>query len=124
MPKTKAADLDDLGAQFREAQEAVTLHRKREVDADLERMAWLRRHRGIPSDALYDRKTGDPIHPELAELEDALAKASADTRWCEALVLACGEAFKGEPLGKVLARNEKHRHKITGRAAQLTDEDG
>lgn len=114
MPKTKA-DLDALGARFREAKGAVGVHRHREVQVDLERMSWLRRHRGVPSSALYDRTTGDPIHVELIELDARLAKAAADTVWCEAVMLACGEEFKGEPLPVVVARNELHRPKIIQR---------
>lgn len=111
MPK-KQADLDALGAQFREAQAGVVEHRKREVAADLAVMAWERQHRGVPRHLIYDRETGDPTHPELVALETARTKATADLDWCKAVVLAAGEEFKGEPLGKILARNEAHRHLI------------
>lgn len=114
MPK-KQPDLDALGAQFREAQDAVTAHRRLEVDADMARLAWLQAHRGVPSHELYDRTTGAPLDPVLADLEAGLAKASADTDWCRALVLACGEAYKGEPLDVVIARNEAHREKVAER---------
>jgi hypothetical protein len=107
--KKKTADPERLGEQYREAKAGVIECRKREVEVDLERMAWLREHRGLPAHVLYDRKTGDPIHPELVKLEDALAKATRDTEWCQAVVLAAGELVKGEPLKKILARNAAHR---------------
>lgn len=118
MPK-KQPDLDDLGAQFRDAQAGIAACRAIEVQVDMERMSWLARHRGVPADVLYDRTTGDPIHPDLIDLEARMAKAAADTLWCQAVMLACGEAFKGEPLQEVLERNAKHRQKVRTKPATM-----
>lgn len=78
----QAVDLDALGADYRAAVAAVGAHRKTQVDLEL---VWAR--------------TQDPA--DLA----AAQKAEADVNWCKALVIACGEKFKGESFDTVVARN-------------------
>lgn len=111
----KPADLDALGAQYREAVAALRTHRKAEVAADLAVMTWERAHRGVPSHLLYDRTTGEPTDPELIALTAARAKATADFLWCKAVVVASGEAYKGETFAAVVARNERNRRSVSDR---------
>lgn len=98
-----SVDLDALGAQYREAKASVPAHLKRQADAELARTAWLKKHRGVPSHVLYDRTTGEPLDPELRDMEDAIAAAERDVAWCRGLVVACGEAYKGESFDEVIA---------------------
>lgn len=102
-------DLDLLGAQFREARDAIGPHRRVQADGELARSAWLKRHRAVPVDVLFSKDTGEPLDPELVALDAAVAAARVDVDWCRAVMLAAGEAFKGEPLEDVLARNAAHR---------------
>lgn len=95
MAKKKAVDFDALGAQYREAVASVPAHLRVQSDAELAVADWLRAHRGVPTDVLYDRATGAALDPELAALETAVVKAAADVAWCRCLVIACGEAVKG-----------------------------
>jgi hypothetical protein len=87
--------VDDLGAQYREAKAAVVEHVRAWGTAELALVAWLKAKRGVPAHLLYDAKTGGALDPELATLERAVRKAEADVAWCRALVIACGEAYKG-----------------------------
>ena len=105
-------DLDALGAQYREAKASVPAHLQRQHTAEVSRLQWLKAHRGVPTDVLYDRTTGEPLDPELRALEDAVTQAQADVAWCRGLVVACGEAYKGESLADIAARNEANRHLI------------
>lgn len=114
MPKT--LDLDALGAQYREATAAVSAHLRKQADAELAVAAWLKAHRGIPSNVLYT-PTGEPLDPELQALEEAVAKAELDVAWCAAVVVAAMEAYKGEPIADTLARNEAHQHRVGGNVA-------
>lgn len=106
MPKK---DLEALGAQYRDALNAVGPHRRRLADAELRRLEWLKRHRGVPAQLIYDSQTGDPTDPELVALDAGVAKARADVEWCRAVVVAAGELYKGESFAVVVARNEAHR---------------
>jgi hypothetical protein len=99
-------DLDALGAQYREAKASVPAHLKVQADAELARVAWLKAHRGVPSDVLYDRDTGEPLDPELRALEAAIVQAESDVAWCRGLVVACGEAIKGRPFEEVVAAQQ------------------
>ncbi len=119
MPKAKP-DLDKLGAQYREAKQAVPVHLRRQGVLEVERLAYLKTLRGVPADALYDRQTGAPLDDRLRNMEAAIDQAQADVQWCTALVVACGEAYKGESLAKVLERNTAHR--VAGPSAALTKE--
>lgn len=123
-------DLDALGRQYREAKAAVPAHLVTQAAAEMAHAAWLKAHRGVPSHVFYDRETGEPLDPELVQLEAAMRQAERDVRWCQAVVLACGELVKGEPLDVVFARNEAHRgdlNKTRDRAMSLlagaTDDD-
>lgn len=94
-------------AAFTEARNAVGVHRRRLADIELERARWLRRHRGVPVDVLFDRETGDALDPQLAELERRLQAAAEDVVWCLAVEVATAEELKGESLETVMARNER-----------------
>jgi hypothetical protein len=100
----KKPDLDALGAQYREAKDALPVHRKRWADAERAYVDWLNTHRHVPSSRYLDPETGEPTDPELIALLAAMEKAASDDVWVRCLVLACGEAYKGEPLEKILAR--------------------
>ncbi len=106
MPKV---DLDKLGAQYREAKASVPDHLRRQGLLELERLAYLKTLRGVPVDELYDRQTGAPLDPKLADMEAAIEQAQADVAWCRGLVVACGEAYKGESFADVLKRHEPKR---------------
>lgn len=97
----------DLGAQYREAKAALLEHRRVWAAAEQARADWLRRHRGVPSHLLYRRDTGDPLDPELVELEAAVEKAAADDEWVRGLVIACGEAFKGCSFDEAASRRPR-----------------
>ena len=99
-------DLDKLGAQYREAKQSVTDHLQRQARLELERLAYLKTLRGVPSDELYDRESGAPLDERLRGMEAAIDAAQADVAWCEGLVIACGEAYKGVPFAEVLKRHE------------------
>ena len=79
---------------YRAAKAAVGAHRIVQHKAAVARVQWLQQH---PVEGLYDPQTGAPIHPELAELTEAVAKAAADVEWCRGLVIACAEVVKGHP---------------------------
>lgn len=108
----------DLGAQFREATEAVGTHRRAQAQAEQAEQRWLKRHRGVPSHLLFDRTTGDPIDPALVELRAAVNQACLDVEWCRGTMVAAGEAFKGESLEAVIARNNAHRSLIAERRSR------
>lgn len=96
-------------AACREAVASVAPHLKAQADAELALGAWLKAHRGVPAHVLYDRETGAPLDPALAALEAAAHRAETNVRWCRAVVVACVEEFKGEPLADTLARNDTGR---------------
>jgi hypothetical protein len=113
-------DLDALGAQYREAKASVPAHLKRQADAEIAVAEWLKTHRGVPADVLYDRTTGEPLDPELRALEDAVEQAQADVAWCRGLVVACGEAYKGRPFDEVVAA-QKPRPTASELLARMED---
>lgn len=102
----------DPGARYREAKAALPVHVAAWGAAERALNDWLRTHRGIPSDRLYDPKTGDPIDPQHRDLEAAVIRAYNDQLWVRALIVACGEAVKGEPFDDVFARNEAGKHRV------------
>lgn len=102
-------DLAQAGVDYREAMAAVTVHLRRQADAEVAQIEWLKRHRGVPAHVLYDADTGEPLDPELVDLEEAIRAAEADGAWCRALVIACGEAVKGETFDDVMVRHEQGR---------------
>lgn len=119
-------DLDALGAEYREAKAAVPAHLRKQADAELAQVAWLKRHRGVPSHVLYDPRTGEPLDPDLRKLEAAMHRAERDVAWCRAVEVAAMEAYKGETIAEILARNEAHRAKVGATAAKARSlgEDG
>lgn len=119
MPK-KQPNLDALGADYREAKASIPAHLERQKAIELERTAWLKKRRGVPADVLYDRETGEPRDPTLVDIESRLATAEGDVRWCRGLVIACGEAYKGETFQAILDRNEQNRAKVEQAKAQAT----
>ena len=112
-------DLDKLGAQYREAKQSVTDHLRRQGLLELERLAYLKTLRGVPSDELYDRQTGNPLDPRLRDMEAGIEKAQTDVAWCQALVIACGEAYKGESFAEVLKRHEPNGRTADGAADEV-----
>lgn len=93
----------DPGVDYREAKAAVAEHLKAWADAELAKVTWLKRKRGVPTHVLYDPKTGEARDAELRALEQAEVDAHADYEWCKALVVACGEIVKGRSFDNVLA---------------------
>lgn len=93
----------DLGAQYREAKDAIPVHRKRWADAERAYVDWLKAHRHVPSSRYLDPVTGEPTDPELIALASALERAASDDQWVRGLIVACGEAIKGRPFAEVLA---------------------
>ena len=116
---TQPVDLAALGAQYREAKQAVPAHRRRMAIVELEQAHYLRTLRGVPSHELYDRRTGEPRDARLVEFDHLLKTAQADVDWCGAVEVACGEAYKGETLAEIAARNEANRAAFMARAARL-----
>jgi hypothetical protein len=109
-----------------EARGAVAPHLRKQADAEIARARWLKRHRGIPSELLYDRTTGDAIDPELVALEVAVAGAEVDVAWCRAVEVACVEELKGMTLEELMARNEANRPRVDemrARAVALLEEE-
>lgn len=86
-------DLESLGTQFREAKLAIGTHRARQAQAEV---------------ALHRlRRTGLPdVHADIAAATSVVDKASADVEWCRALLVAAGEAYKGQTLAQVLANQD------------------
>lgn len=99
----KQPDLDALGAQYREAKDALPVHRKRWADAERAYANWLTAHRHVPSSRYRNPETGEPTDPELIALAKAMEQAAADDVWVRGLIVACGEAYKGRPLAEVMA---------------------
>lgn len=104
--------MSDVAAQYREAKAALPAHVEAWGAAEQALLDWLRAHRGVPSNKLYDPKTGDPVDPEHQALEAAVTRAFEDQLWVRALIVACGEAVKGEPFDDVFARNEGGKHRV------------
>ena len=102
-------DIEALGAQYREARDSIGAHRARQAQAEQARGAWVKAHRGVPADKLYDRSTGVPIDPELLALSAAVDRATADVQWCRAVTVAAAEALKGMTLEDAIAQNDAGR---------------
>jgi hypothetical protein len=98
-----------LGAAYREARDSIAAHLRVQAEAEVAAGAVRRRLRGLSASELFDRETGDAIHPDLIAAEGAVAAAAADVDWCRAVTVACAEALKGEPLLVVLERNRQNR---------------
>jgi hypothetical protein len=108
----------DLGAQYREAKASVPEHLKRQAKVELEQVAWLKKHRGVPADVLYDRTTGEAQDPALADIGARMKQAESDVAWCRAVTVAAGEAYKGESFDEVAQRNDSaDRDAIFGESA-------
>lgn len=93
-------DPDELGAQYRDAKNGVTACRHRQADAELDRARFIKTHRRGPHDDAY--------HDELDRLDGVVQRAYSDVQWCRSVVVACGEAIKGEPFETVAARNAEN----------------
>lgn len=118
----KKVDLDALGAHYRAAKDAVTDHLRKQATLELELAAYLKTVRGVPADMLYDPDTGAPTDPQLAQLEAACEQAQTDVAWCEALVVASGEEYKGVPFDVIAASNDAHRSKVAATWAKALGE--
>ena len=94
-------DYEGLAAQYREAKAAITVHRVKQADAE-------RAYAAIYQD-LVRRGERPERSAELAEARAAVDKAVADVQWCQAVMVAAAEAFKGEALAAVVERNEANR---------------
>lgn len=84
-------DLGALGAQYREARDAIVTHRRVQARAERSLAAVRRRHAESSE--------------QVAAAHVAVDRAAADVRWCQAVAVAAGEAFKGESFEAVVARN-------------------
>ena len=125
--------MDDVTAEqdrrrdtYVEARDAIGPHRRAQAKAEIKLAEWLKAHRGIPTDLLYERD-GTPRDPALQALEAAARKAEADVELCQAMALAAAEELKGETLEAVLARNEEHRAQVSASrdtAVALLEGDG
>jgi hypothetical protein len=76
-----SAEFEALGAQYREARDAVPVHRRRQAAAEITLGRLQRRH--------------GPDHPDVAAARAAVTKLHHDVRWCQATAIAAAEAFKG-----------------------------
>lgn len=94
----------DLGADYRAAKAAVGTHRRILAEVELERQAWLKQRRGVPFHLLFGAD-GEPTDPDLIALSERVDEAHADVDWCRALVVACGEAIKGETFAEAVERS-------------------
>lgn len=83
----KDPDLDALGRQYREARGAIAPHRQRQADAEV-------------AHGRLARRLG-PDHPDTQAAWQTVGQAAADVRWCQAVTVAAGEAFKGVPFDDV-----------------------
>lgn len=103
MSSLTEAELEQAGADYREAKAAVISTLQAQADAELDRMRYLKplKAKGVPDSAIWDPETGAPIDAELAELDDAVDKLVADVAWCESLVIATGEVYKGVSFDEV-----------------------
>lgn len=79
MAKKQPPTFEELGAQYRDARDSVAVHRRRQAQAEL--------------DLHQVRRTGDVTAVKAAQAK--VRAATADVRWCQAVVVAAGEAFKG-----------------------------
>lgn len=73
--------LDALGAQYREAKASIAPHRRRQAESEVEHSRLLRR---LGHD-----------HPDVRAAWERVEQATADVRWCQAVIVAAGEAYKG-----------------------------
>lgn len=93
-------DLDQLGADYREAKAAVIVHRRAQAEAELARSGYLK------AKARDRKKRAQIDDPELDELEAVVDSTLADVRWCQSLVVACGEELKGVSLAEAIKPRE------------------
>lgn len=93
-------DLDQLGADYREAKAAVIVHRRAQAEAELARSAHLKAR------ARDRKRQAQADDPKLEQLDTAVTSTLADVRWCQSLVVACGEELKGVPLAEAIKPRE------------------
>jgi hypothetical protein len=84
-----------LGAQYRDAKDAIGVHRIRQARAEV----------------AYAASVRSKDSAAITAARAAVDRAVADVEWCRAVAVAAGEAYKGEPLADVMARNAAHRGK-------------
>lgn len=102
MAKKKAPSLDDLGAQYRDAKAAIADHRRRQAAAEVEHGRLARR---LGRD-----------HPDVEDARAAVVQAHSDVRWCLAVTVAAGEAYKGRSLEDVTAMHTTTGADVRSRA--------
>lgn len=90
-------DLDALGSQYREAKASIGIHRQRQAAAE-----------DAYAEAL-SRSLMDRTAPEVVAAKVEVDQAVADVRWCQAVTVAAGEAYKGVSFEDVVARNDETR---------------
>jgi len=100
-------DIDALGAQYRDARDAIATHRRRQARAELALAAARRRH---PENS-----------EQVATARAAVERAVADVRWCQAVTIAAGEAYKGQSFEDVLANQTATAAEIRQRALASLD---
>lgn len=91
----------DRGRDYQDAKASVGAHRRIQADAELAVARWLRKKAHMRGADLYDAD-GNAKHPELVALIEARTAAMADVQWCRSLVVACGEAVKGQSFAEVM----------------------
>ena len=108
-----AKTFEQLGAQYREAMEAIGTHRIEQAAAE---NAYGELYVSLKMRGLLEQ--GHP--PELVALKATVDKAVADVDWCKACTVAAGEEFTGESFATKTARNQKRT--VTRTADQGEDE--
>jgi hypothetical protein len=83
-------DLERLGAQYREARDAITEHRILRGKAETALGFLLQRHEGPDTD-------------EITAARERASQAYEDEQWCVACKVAAGEAYKGMTLDEAIA---------------------
>lgn len=92
-------DLDALGAQYRDARDAIGPHRRVQATAE------------VAYAKAVKAAGGDTTALAVMKARAAVDKARADVEWCKAATVAAGEAFKGVTFAEVTERNAAHRAK-------------
>jgi hypothetical protein len=107
-------EFERLGAQYREARDAIGTHRIKQAAVE---NAYA---------AIYDdlRRRGllDQPSPELDAAKAAVDKAAADVEWCKACTVAAGEVFTGATFSEKVARNAAYRAEMLSRRDQAINQ--
>jgi hypothetical protein len=94
-----SVELEQLGAQYREASDAIVVHRIRQAEAETALGHLLRSHRG-------------PDTNEIIEAREHADQAYRDVLWCIACKIAAGEAYKGMTLDEAIAAGLTDRRNV------------